>query len=66
MEWTNEWPTSEGWYWAYGTSYGDTTMKLSIVKVVPKGNVIRGSEFLYRREHELVFQRIELPELPTT
>jgi hypothetical protein len=67
--WTSEWPTEEGWYWAYGV-WWDLSERLELepvhvwvtkhtVAYVAKGTFIYPSE-----EHKLLWQRIPKPELP--
>ena len=67
--WTKEWPTEEGYYWAFGAIYKDEKFDLSIMKVMmvgPKLNqpcYVREGSFYYKSEAGPgMFQKIKDPE----
>jgi hypothetical protein len=68
--WTTEWPTEEGMYWAYGCLWGDERPRLCHCEV-HKGSgdnsiyVCKG-HFLFKRDTTgaVKWQKITPPELP--
>jgi len=66
--WTDDWPTEVGWYWFYGTRFGERESELCLVEACQASNAlmyITHGHFLYKGKSCVgKWQKAVLPTLP--